>query len=87
MNERIDKLFSQLCFDTLYCDQFECRSKHYNNLISLGPLFIQRMIFHTANMKLMDSFPIDWIPYHFLPYVSMEIYFDVLSLMFKWNTF
>ena len=71
-----------IVFDTLYCDFFECRLKHFDKLIYMVTIFLQCWMCHISNMKLMNSFLLDCIHYLFLPCASMAIYLGVLLIMF-----
>ena len=57
--------FLKIHFYTLYCEWFESRLKCFDNLISMGLMFILHWMFIIANMRLMNCFLLAWIPYLF----------------------
>ena len=74
--------FHQLIFDTIYCEWFECQFEYFNNLLYIGPMFLLHYICYMGNMKLMNCFLLEFIPYLFLPCFSMRIDIDFVLLLF-----
>ena len=54
-----------LVFDTIYCNWFEFRFKIFYNLLSMSYMFLMHCMCHISNMKLINFFLPDWVPFFY----------------------